>query len=121
MSDACCKVGAVVVNQPIPGDAIVVNRPQPVTVVTQILRGPQGPAATSGNENFETFTPTLGQTLFTLANTVINPQLAKVFLNGQKLIYLTAFNFTGGMTILTFISSEYILETDDTLEVYYFS
>ena len=49
MSD-CCKIGAIVVNRDKLVTTAIVNRPQPIQVVTQILRGPQGaPGPTGGS------------------------------------------------------------------------
>ena len=102
--------------------AILVPQEQPIAVVTQILRGPPGAPGSAGTHNYDSFVPTLGQTSFNLTvSPVINPQLATVFLNGQKLIYLQAFNFTTAFSVLEFISLEYQLEPNDDLEIYYFT
>lgn len=71
----------------------------------------------SGSQPPDIFTPTSGQTVFTLS---ISPTATliltlRVFLNGQK---LTTGTYTIAGTQLT-VTLPYTLETNDILEVYY--
>ena len=67
---------------------------------------------------YEVFTPTSGQTVFTLSNILTGPEviLSKVFINGQKISYITCYTIAGSQ--LTVILP-YLLGTGDILEIYY--
>lgn len=128
-----CPVEVVILEKDSPVEAIFVEKALPVAVVSGIQRGPQGekgdtgdvgppgpPGGTiGGNVREELAIAVQGEVSFNLSQVVTNPDLTRVFLNGQKLIYGQGYNFSGSMTVLVFTSGLYELETDDTLEIYY--
>ena len=129
----CCPVDAVVVEIAKPIEAVIVEVAKPIEAVVAVAKGlpgdqgpvgdqgPPGPPGTAlGNYVREEFIPTAGQTMFILANVVTDPGLTQLYLNGQKIDYAVGYNFSGSMSILIWISSEYNLDTDDKLELYYF-
>ena len=67
---------------------------------------------------YETFTPTTGQTVFTLANIPTGSQilLSQVYVNGQKISMPACYTISG--TQLTLILP-YSLNSGDILEIYY--
>jgi hypothetical protein len=69
-------------------------------------------------DNYEVFSPSIGQTIFTLSNMLIGPQilLSKVFINGQKIALTTCYTISGSQ--LTVILP-YSLNSGDILEIYY--
>ncbi len=69
-------------------------------------------------DHYEFFTPTLGQTVFTLGNILIPEQIliSKVFINGQTIALTTCYTISGSQ--LTVILP-YSLDTGDILEIYY--
>ena len=109
---------------------VIINRPQPITTIIsqtpapqimlaqQILRGQRG-ANGEGVFAREIFNPSNGENTFGLQNTVLNPHLATVYLNGQKVTYGLSFNIASSGTLLEWIGSSYPLETGDTLEIFY--
>jgi hypothetical protein len=67
---------------------------------------------------YQSFIPTTGQTVFTLNNIPTGAQiiLSQVYINGQKIAYITCYTITG--TQLTVILP-YSLNNEDFLEIYY--
>lgn len=128
-----CIIEAIVIEQDCPVDAIIIEEPQEIAVITDIQQGPKGdkgdtgdtgpvgpPGGTvDGNVRDELPIVNAGDTMFNLSQVVTDPSLTRVFLNGQKLIYGQGYNFSSSMAILVYISSLYDLEPDDTLEIYY--
>jgi tRNA splicing ligase len=86
------------------GDAIRIN-------VTDVILS----AATG---RYDVFTPTNGQTIFTLSELSTGEEinLSKVFINGQKIAYVTCYTISGSQ--LTVILP-YLLNNGDILEIYY--
>ena len=118
----CCPVEAVVVLQDKPVVAVAVPTDQPVVGVAVIPKGLPGDQGVNADGNYfrDPFTPTNGQTMFNLTNTVFAPQLSQLYINGQKVDYGAAYTFSGSMTILLWISTEYNLEDTDLVELYYY-
>lgn len=58
-----------------------------------------------------------GQTDFTLNSAPSTPENAKLFLNGQKMIYNQDYNILGGSLFWT---SNQVLEITDELELYFY-
>jgi hypothetical protein len=67
---------------------------------------------------YEAFTPTYGQTIFTLSATSTGAEilLSKVFINGQKINYPNSYSISGSQLTITL---PYDLEVSDILETYY--
>lgn len=71
----------------------------------------------SSTEQFDSFTPTFSQTVFTLSQIPIDVNLTKIFVNGNKLRVGSGYFISG--TNLT-ISLDYNLDNNDDLDAYYF-
>ncbi len=111
--DCCCPV--VVAVEPAPISTVVVKEPQAIATIVAGTMTSNAPIL-----NYEVFIPTLNQTSFPLALTVVSPDLATVFVNGKKLIYLETYNFTTAFSVLEYLPVSYPLDPNDHLEIYYY-
>jgi hypothetical protein len=68
----------------------------------------------------ETFTPTLGQTVFTLAATPATPNDTSVFVNTVKYIYGTSFSVAGNQVTWIPGAAGFALDALDVVEIIYF-
>lgn len=100
----------------------VLITPDPITI-----GGPGGTALTwsqiagSGggvNRIEQTFTPTLGQTIFNLISTPVNPNDVDVYVNTVK--YRYGFDYTVAGSLVTWLNTQFSLDTQDTVEIFYF-
>jgi len=83
--------------------------------IEEILLIPAGPVAT--NEKYNSFVPTLGQTVFTLTDIPTIPSLSQLFVNGQKQLFIRDYSISG--TQLTYLNALYLLNSADDLEIYF--
>jgi len=72
----------------------------------------------SFNKIEEIFTPTLGQTIFTLANAPLEPNDTSVYVNSMKYIYNINFSVAGNQ--VTWLDVPFTLDGSDTVEIIYF-
>jgi hypothetical protein len=78
--------------------------------------GGGGPGGATQQE--QVFTPTLGQTVFTLATTPTYPDDTGLFINTVKYIYGTNFNVVGNTVV--WLNFPFSLDSFDVVEVIYF-
>ena len=64
----------------------------------------------------QTFTPTIGQTVFTLSQTSAGRRIL-VFVNGQEQLQGTDYTVSGNT--LTWLNTDFSLDTIDRLTIYY--
>lgn len=76
-----------------------------------------GPTVTI-DKRTESFTPSLGQTIFTLAIAPYNPLSVDMFINTVK--YINGLNFTVVGNQLTWSDFPFTLDSEDIVEIVYF-
>ena len=83
--------------------------------IEQILLIPAGPVAT--NEKYNSFIPTVGQTVFTLTDIPTIPSLSRLFVNGHHRAFIRHYTISG--TQLTYLDNGYSLDPDEHLDFYF--
>ena len=83
--------------------------------IEEILLIPAGPVAT--NEKYNSFVPTLGQTVFTLSDIPTIPSLSRLFVNGVQRAFIRHYTISGSQ--LTYLDNGYPLDPDDDLDFYF--
>lgn len=71
-----------------------------------------------GSRIEDTFTPTLGQTIFTLSGVPVVPDDTSMFVNTVKYLYSVHFTVAGNQ--LTWLDVGFTLDTVDSVEIIWF-